>query len=763
MSTRQFSKHTVSTTQPMGGQAGDEWWDPSANRYYKYVLSSGVSPQWVEIAQPSLIASNANTWTSIQKFTTDVVHGVGDGTAAPLGVVIRGPSASGTNISGGALTFSGGTGTGSGVGGDLIFQTAPAGSSGSTANALSDRVRITAAGNLVIGSGENTPTTAGGIVRAPSVLTFSRFMGYIGNSSNSGTTITSSSNILTVVSVLNATTITVGQLITAQGVGASPVEANTYIISQLDGDTGSTGRYIVSVSQSVPQNGFMVGNASRAGGNLIIAGGQGTGSGTNGGYIDFQTTGSGFNVYGISNSALLTKLRITSGTGDIIIGTGEATAAPLGLVVRGPSGSGTDIAGGAITFAGGASTGAGAGGDIVFQTTPASGSSSTANSYVERMRLTGAGVLNISNTDIALDKSIVTQTVSYSSSVAYGYNASPVSPGQSTYTLPFTVTAGTNRCLILYFFGNEGGQVSIATPPTFSRNNVATNMTQLSQNSGSPVSSVWYLVSPDVGTSNIFVTMSTTSYCGFAIEQWNNVNQNTPCSGPQINNKTNAQNFTSVTISTTPTTSVVCAVVNGWNNTPTPTSGENQTSTWTSPNQESWMGRGYRVVPSSSSQTMSYTWSSTTNSGSIIGFSINGSSAASPVQIGTTTSAFNITFGSASSITLPTSSQALTFASNLLNFDTTNSRIGIGTITPAYKLESYGSIATRPAATNDALVFSGRAGGASSYSVTFTPTTLSANQTITVPNETGTLLTTASTIPGSASGSGARTFAFMGA
>lgn len=48
------------------------------------------------------------------------------------------------------------------------------------------------------------------------------------------------------------------------------------------------------------------------------------------------------------------------------------------------------------------------------------------------------------------------------------------------------------------------------------------------------------------------------------------------------------------------------------------------------------------------------------------------------------------------------------------------------------------SLTSRPAATQDAVVVSGRAGGTSSYAVTLTPTTLSANQTLTLPDGTGT-------------------------
>lgn len=50
--------------------------------------------------------------------------------------------------------------------------------------------------------------------------------------------------------------------------------------------------------------------------------------------------------------------------------------------------------------------------------------------------------------------------------------------------------------------------------------------------------------------------------------------------------------------------------------------------------------------------------------------------------------------------------------------------------------------------TNDGVVINGRGGGSNSYAVTLTPQALGANRTITIPNETGTMLTSASTIPG---------------
>lgn len=55
---------------------------------------------------------------------------------------------SGTNIAGSNLILAGGKGTGSANGGDLLFQVAPAGSSGSSQNSLATKLQITGAGNI---------------------------------------------------------------------------------------------------------------------------------------------------------------------------------------------------------------------------------------------------------------------------------------------------------------------------------------------------------------------------------------------------------------------------------------------------------------------------------------------------------------------------------------------------------------------------------------------------------------------------------------
>lgn len=74
-----------------------------------------------------------------------------------------------------------------------------------------------------------------------------------------------------------------------------------------------------------------------------------------------------------------------------------------------------------------------------------------------------------------------------------------------------------------------------------------------------------------------------------------------------------------------------------------------------------------------------------------------------------------------------------------------NGNVGIGVSSPATKLDVLGSIQSRQAATQDGVIIAGRAGGTGTFDVTLTPTTLSADRVLTLPDATGTIVTYAST------------------
>lgn len=76
--------------------------------------------------------------------------GSGDGTANPNAANVKAPAATGTNIAGVDLTIKASNGTGTGGSGDIFFQTAPSGSSGSTANTLRTVLSIKKGGKVGI-------------------------------------------------------------------------------------------------------------------------------------------------------------------------------------------------------------------------------------------------------------------------------------------------------------------------------------------------------------------------------------------------------------------------------------------------------------------------------------------------------------------------------------------------------------------------------------------------------------------------------------
>lgn len=75
---------------------------------------------------------------------------LGKDSATPTAQTFCAANGSGTNITGASLTIKPGVGTGTGGSGKLIFQTAPVGSSGSTANTATTRVEIDRDGVLLL-------------------------------------------------------------------------------------------------------------------------------------------------------------------------------------------------------------------------------------------------------------------------------------------------------------------------------------------------------------------------------------------------------------------------------------------------------------------------------------------------------------------------------------------------------------------------------------------------------------------------------------
>lgn len=116
-----------------------------------------------------------------------------------------------------------------------------------------------------------------------------------------------------------------------------------------------------------------------------------------------------------------------------------------------------------------------------------------------------------------------------------------------------------------------------------------------------------------------------------------------------------------------------------------------------------------------------------TQDGFVIGGANNGSSS------------YRITFAPAAL----SSSTTLTFP----NVTSTVAVLGTAqTFTAAQTFRAANAVRSEAASTQDAVVIAGRAGGTSSYASTLTPTTLTANRTMTLPDASGTVATVGNAI-----------------
>lgn len=87
--------------------------------------------------------------------------GLGVASATPIAQTLGGANGSGANITGGNITFEAGNGTGTGGSGSIIFRTAPAAASSSTANTLATILTIKRTGVLNVAG---IPTSSAGLV-----------------------------------------------------------------------------------------------------------------------------------------------------------------------------------------------------------------------------------------------------------------------------------------------------------------------------------------------------------------------------------------------------------------------------------------------------------------------------------------------------------------------------------------------------------------------------------------------------------------------
>ncbi len=93
-----------------------------------------------------------------------VFFGNGETNAAPQNVIFKATGGSGSNIAGASQTIAGGIGTGTGIGGSIVFQTAIAGGSSSTPNTLATALTIDQKLNIVCNNAAIATTATDGFL-----------------------------------------------------------------------------------------------------------------------------------------------------------------------------------------------------------------------------------------------------------------------------------------------------------------------------------------------------------------------------------------------------------------------------------------------------------------------------------------------------------------------------------------------------------------------------------------------------------------------
>jgi len=182
-----------------------------------------------------------------------------------------------------------------------------------------------------------------------------------------------------------------GQNSTAFGSNATATSTNSVVIGRASTDGGFSGSVVLGFgASSTGANSFSLGRGASAASQSIAIG-----------YNADATAGSTSVVLG-RDAVNTTSNQFVAGAtvyhiNDIYFGSGVLSATPIDYTINGTGGSGTDIGGGDITIAGGKNTGAGAGGSIIFQTSPAGASGATLATLATRMTISSTGLVSFAN------------------------------------------------------------------------------------------------------------------------------------------------------------------------------------------------------------------------------------------------------------------------------------------------------------------------------------------------------------------------------
>ena len=338
--------------------------------------------------------------------------GEGNGSATPVAALMRGADGTGTNIAGGSLTFRGGRATGNAASGDIAFQYAPAGSTGTT---------------------QQTPATA---------MTVKGGSGYVGIGTASPT-----ANLHVAQTAVNAS----GLSVVGFANNATPV------LQVASG--GSPNNSLLSVLNSAAAQIFNVSNTS-----ITIGSATGAAYWDNGNkrFGIGTTTPSTDLAFGGEAARTISMERASTGTNGygLTISAGGAKSATA------------DLAGGNLTLASGLATGTGSS-DITFQTATAAATGSTDNTPTTKMTIKGDGKVGIGTTSPVGQLDVTATNTSTASTTIYNaYNQMTVAPASASDSnfngiRNYVVTSGANDITGLitgaYAYGRHNGSGVLTT------------------------------------------------------------------------------------------------------------------------------------------------------------------------------------------------------------------------------------------------------------------------------------------------------------
>jgi len=145
-----------------------------------------------------------------------------------------------------------------------------------------------------------------------------------------------------------------------------------------------------------------IGETTPTGGKLVVKGSGGSAYITSAGTgLSFTNDGTNYISTTTSNGQLQfqtgssTNAVLINSSGNVVIGTGEGGATPVGNTIRAPSGVGTNITGSNLTITAGNGTGTGGSGSIYFQTAPTSTTGTTANTLATVVTIDNTGSVTI--------------------------------------------------------------------------------------------------------------------------------------------------------------------------------------------------------------------------------------------------------------------------------------------------------------------------------------------------------------------------------